>query len=67
MATKKEFLKNLEKEVLKCDLLEDVFGLSFGTGDHFRSVNLKKLAELLQANRTNMEDYSWVNLQKINC
>ena len=58
MTTKKEFLKNLEKEVLKCDLLEDVFGLSFGTGDHFRSVNLEKLAELLQANRTNMEDYS---------
>ena len=55
MTTKKEFLKNLEKEVLKCDLLEDVFGLSFGTGDHFRSVNLEKLMKSIQASRSDVE------------
>ena len=41
MMDKSKYIANLKSQISQCDLLEDIFGLSHGMGEHFRFVDLE--------------------------
>lgn len=49
MMDKSKYIANLKSQISQCDLLEDIFGLSHGMGDHFRLVDMEKIRRRLEA------------------
>ena len=54
MKSEEELINELKKDINQCNLLEDLFGLTMGMGEHFYPVDerkfLKNLSQYLKTN-----------------
>ena len=48
MMDKSKYIANLKSQISQCDLLEDIFGLSHGMGEHFRFVDMEAVKRRLE-------------------